>query len=164
MPSNHIEWRKILFCGKQFTAKLLHNGIPWMEILFKPSRGDQKIPWSSKTISTYTMFKNLLPWAHTHEANTKISIFLEHLKAWTCLLKLTTYRAKIRKLEMGTENLRNITSRRTIWQINRETKSLRQNNNLTRRHLQSSTFSCDPQPYIKLVLEMKFPRRAPSLQ
>lgn len=36
MPSHHIEGREILFCSKELTAKLLHNGITRTRDMLKP--------------------------------------------------------------------------------------------------------------------------------
>lgn len=51
MPSNHIEWRKILFCSEKLATKFLYNSVAWEGSVLKPRCGNQEIPWSSKTIS-----------------------------------------------------------------------------------------------------------------
>lgn len=54
MPRYYIEWGEILFCSKEFTAKLLNNHITGMGALVEPGHRNEKVPWRSKTISPYT--------------------------------------------------------------------------------------------------------------
>ena len=59
MPSNNIEGREILNCGKEFTTKLLHYSVPRIGFIFKPCSRNKEIPWRSKTVSTLNIKKKL---------------------------------------------------------------------------------------------------------
>lgn len=61
MPSNYIEGREFLLCSKKFPTKFLYNNVVWTVTIFEPCCGNKKIPWSSKTISSY-MYSKL----HSH--------------------------------------------------------------------------------------------------
>lgn len=58
MPGNYVERRKILSCSEKFSSKLLYNSKPWATTLLKPGCGNKEVPWSSKTIGTYTRWKS----------------------------------------------------------------------------------------------------------
>lgn len=45
MPCDHVEWRKILRCGKELATVLLYYCVSRMVGLLKPCRGGKEIPW-----------------------------------------------------------------------------------------------------------------------